>query len=259
MKNNRKTRNLKKMQLRKRTQAACSDALANLLFGHFDEKSVLRIFLSSIDVLKPGPDREINALLAKHFPDLTVENALRLLQSELLRQTLRENSRKGRIRLWGKQDRYRYVAESKRVLIKHYDGDIIITDPCYLFPHDSAGRELWRESEYGENLSAIGIASGIGRDTIYGDWSCNVMQIIKHRPAKIIGEFCADSGQVAVMLLSDALKLRPDFDYHVTKPWACCLIKNFKGSVQIKYARKARELRVIGAGNIRFYSSQSGF
>lgn len=259
MKNNRKTRNLKKMQLRKHTQAACSDALANLLFGHFDEKSVLRIFLSSIDVLKPGPDREIHTLLAKHFPDLPVGNALRLLQSELLRQTLRENSRKGRIRLWGKQDRYRYVAESKRVLTQYYDGDIIITDPCYLFDHSEAGRSLWRQSRYGENLPAIGIASGIGRNTIYGDWSCSVVEIIKRRPVRLLGEFCADSGQVAVMLLSDALKLRPDFDYHVTKPWTCCLIKGFKGSVQIKYVRKTQEVRVLGVGNKRFYSTQTGF
>lgn len=259
MKNNRKTRNLKKMQLRRRAQVACSDALANLLFGHFGEKSVLRIFLSSIDVLKPNPDREINALLTRHFPDLAVEDALRLLQSELLRQTTRENSRRGRARRWAKQDRYRHVSEASRVLTQHYDGDIIITDPCYLFDHSDDGRRLWRQSEYGENLPAIGIASGIGRDTIYGDWSCSVMQIVGRRPAKIIGEFCADSGQVAVMLLSEALKLRPDFDDHITKPWTTCLIKGFKGHVQIKYHRKARELRVIGAGNIRFYSSQSGF
>ncbi len=260
---NRKKRNEKKMILRRKVQAACTNALEISKCGIEHDKRLLRLMLLRLmlpnpDWLKVHPYGKIEAVIKKHFPNLTGTEAAELMQTELLRQTLRQDKSSMHARLWHKYDHWRHVLEAKRELIRYYDGDIIITDPCYLFAHDEQSRELWRKSEYGENLPAVGVPSGIGRNTIYGDWSCTVVETIKRRPVRLLGEFCADSGQVAVMLLSDALKLRPDFDDHVTKPWACCLIKNFKGSVQIKYVRKAQEIRVLGVGNKRFYSTQTG-
>ena len=49
-----------------------------------------------------------------------------------------------------------------------FDGDIIITDPCYIMKED----DDWATCAYGENMEALGITHYMTRDTLYGDWSC---------------------------------------------------------------------------------------
>lgn len=93
-----------------------------------------------------------------------------------------------------------------------FDGDIIITDPCYIikdkklvseelekplpkYPHyenfqntkdylkaaDNYYKELqkfdhWEQCNHGENMEILGITHCISKDTIYGDWSCTTFQ-----------------------------------------------------------------------------------
>ena len=126
---------------------------------------------------------------------------------------------------------------------KHFKGDIIITDPCYVIKDNSDTD--WELSGYGDNMECLGITEYISSDTNDGDWSCGVFDIGNKTiddicsaksnkfKKKYIGEFCADAGMVAVFDLNDVLKYNPDFDYHITKKHTTTLIKDFDGDVEI--------------------------
>lgn len=121
-----------------------------------------------------------------------------------------------------------------------FDGDIIITDPCYIVRAKHHGTEPiteddWAACEYGDKMEALGIQTYMTRDTLYGDWSCTTYDSDTKEP---IGEFCADARLVSVFLLDEVLKYNPDFDYHITKPWTTTLIKNFKGTVKFVVLEK---------------------
>lgn len=109
-----------------------------------------------------------------------------------------------------------------------FKGDIIITDPCYILKRDCDDR---KKCDYYNNMGNLGIRNYICRDTIYGDWSCTTFN---SDTKETIGKFCADSGMVAVFLLDEILKYNPDYDDHITKPWAATWIKDFDGEVNFK-------------------------
>lgn len=154
-----------------------------------------------------------------------------------------------------------------------FKGDIIITDPCYIIREEYHGtkpitKDDWEACNYGENMEILGIKNYLTEDTIYGDWSCKTFNKDTGEP---IGEFCADAGLVSVFLLDEVLAYNPDFDYHITKPWTTTLIKDFDGDIEIKIINveykdeetnektTGQEVRVIGEGNINFYTKQTGF
>ena len=154
----------------------------------------------------------------------------------------------------------------------NFKGDIIITDPCYIMRSEHHGtkpitEDDWRACGYGENMEVLGIHTYLTRNTIYGDWSCTTYN--KDTEEKL-GEFCADAGLVSVFLLDEVLKYNPDFDYHINKPWTTTLIKDFNGDITIdvveyEYENEEteemesdEEVRVIGTGNINFFTSQTG-
>lgn len=115
-----------------------------------------------------------------------------------------------------------------------FDGDIIITDPCYIIRAKHHGttpitKDDWDACNYGESMEILGIEHYMTRDTLYGDWSCSV---IDEETKEKIGDFCADAGLVSVFLLEEVLKYNPDFDYHTDRPWTTALIKDFKGIVE---------------------------
>lgn len=138
-----------------------------------------------------------------------------------------------------------------------FDGDIIITDPCYIMkPYNpDADDDDWERCGYGAEMEQLGITHYMTRDTIYGDWSCSVYNTGNRRK---IGDFCADAGLVSVFLLSDVLKYNPSFDYHINRKWTTALIKNFKGTVQFVVEEEPYEydgeqcfdycVRVVGHG-----------
>lgn len=182
---------------------------------------------------------------------------------------------------------------------KQFDGDVIITDPCYLMKKRSEeGRPQWSEfhdvetyqgmthqellehdfyersrrmdeayedwkkehpddwevCEYGENMGALGFKNILVNSTIYGDWSCAV---INSETGEVMGEFCADAGLVCVVPLEEVLKYNPDFNDYITKPWTTTLIKDFHGKIAIMC--EDDEVKVVGKGNINFESTQVGF
>lgn len=104
-------------------------------------------------------------------------------------------------------------------------------------------------------LSQIGLTSYISRDTIYGDWGCMVFNA---DTKEAIGEFCADSGMVAVMLLDEVLKYNPEFNYHTERKWTTATIEDFNGDVHteviqsfFEYDGKQHEdfsVRIVGHG-----------
>ena len=106
-----------------------------------------------------------------------------------------------------------------------FDGDIIITDPCYItYTKD----DDWGRCGYGDDMGILGLAKYMVRDTIYGDWSCTTFNVDTKEE---MGQFCADAGLVGVFLLDEVLKYNPGFDYHENREWTTTWIKDFKGEV----------------------------
>ena len=115
-----------------------------------------------------------------------------------------------------------------------FDGDIIITDPCYIMRAEHHGTQPltdndWDACNYGSNMECLGIYHYMTSDTLYGDWGCTVYNTDTKED---IGNFCADAGLVSVFLLDEVLKYNPDFDYHKERKWTTTLIPDFKGVVQ---------------------------
>ena len=184
--------------------------------------------------------------------------------------------------------------------VVHYEGDIIITDPCYIEKEiDETKKPKWSDffdyksmkeypdydgktsklfskhsKEYDdaykiwkkehpslcdltydyEDFRPLGFLNTISHSTLYGDWDCITFNSDTKEP---IGEFCADSGMVAVFSLDEVLKYNPDFDYHINKPWTTTWIKNFKGDVCFKILDE-ETIIVKGIGNINFETKQTG-
>jgi len=147
---------------------------------------------------------------------------------------------------------------------KHFTGDIIITDPCYI-AKDNDWPDFLDDEYKGKNA----IKNFIERDTIYGDWSCTVFDIITKNS---IGQFCADAGLVGVFLLSEVLQYNPSFNYHTERPWTTALIKDFDGDIWFEVYEEYDEeygydytVHVVGKGTntktgepIEFITSQTG-
>lgn len=139
-----------------------------------------------------------------------------------------------------------------------FKGDIIITDPCYIIKNNT---DDWMKCCYGDYMEKLGIKNYMCRDTIYGDWSCTTFN---SDTKEELGRFCADTGLVAVFLLDEVLKYKPDFDWFESRPWTTTLIKDFDGDVDFDVDYSSSEygepsLRVVGTGNINFETYQTGF
>ena len=121
-----------------------------------------------------------------------------------------------------------------------FDGDIIITDPCYIIRDEHHGtkpmtEDDWNACDYGSHMEPLGIRKYMSRDTLYGDWSCTTYN---SDTGESMGQFCADAGMVSVLDLAEVLKYNPDFDYHIKKDWTTTWIKDFKGTVQFVVKRE---------------------
>ena len=155
-----------------------------------------------------------------------------------------------------------------------FKGDIIITDPCYIFDWDKDHIE----PEDGQGVRELGFTNFIWEDTLYGDWSCTTFvdspntealinemgenyfeffRLYNHKDcsseqkqklyeayrlkqeefkksALILGQFCADAGLVGCFLLEEVLAFNPEFNYHIEKPHTTTWIKGFDGEVESK-------------------------
>lgn len=148
---------------------------------------------------------------------------------------------------------------------KHFKGDIIITDPCYIAKDND--RPEFLDNAYEDTNHPI--KTFIERGTLYGDWSCTTFDTIQNKP---IGHFCADASWVGVFVLSEVLNYNPNFNYHTERPWTTTLIKDFDGDVWFEVEEQYDEeygydysVHVIGKGvntqtgeKIEFKTSQTG-
>lgn len=121
----------------------------------------------------------------------------------------------------------------------HFKGDIVITDPCYF--------EYWEHKDM--------FTDNLGRNTIYGDWSCTVYNTDTD---EVLGKFCADAGYVGCYYLDEVLKAYPDFAK--MGDWTRTIIKDFDGIVRMPTVVTNNDYYtyVEGIGNINFRSIQTG-
>jgi hypothetical protein len=163
-----------------------------------------------------------------------------------------------------------------KIMKIRFDGDIIITDPCYIDYKEQGIRKLWDLNSVhlatGQGLKKHGFTNYLWSNTLYGDWSCHTFllhdsaintfsqDITEKDTNGTIGRFCADAGLVAVFLLDEVLKFNPNFDYHLNKPWTTTLIKNFIGDIEIHTINVKDELEKVirGTGNVNFITRQTG-
>lgn len=126
-----------------------------------------------------------------------------------------------------------------------FKGDILITDPCYIFRDEDWDR-------YCDNfdpsfISELGFTNYIWEDTLIGDWSCAT---INSRTGKKIGNFFADAGLVGVFYIDEILRYNPEYD--VTPDDSQTVIKDFDGN--IIYHADHGIANLVGMGNIDFFT-----
>ena len=133
----------------------------------------------------------------------------------------------------------KYFLDNYLNMSMEFDGDILITDPCYIMRAEHHGtipitKDDWNTCNCGFDMEKLGINHYMTRDTLYGDWGCTTYNLDTKEK---IGNFCADAGLVSVFLLDEVLKYNPDYDWYVTKPYTATVIKDFKGTVEfaVKY------------------------
>jgi len=176
---------------------------------------------------------------------------------------------------------------------------IIITDPCYL-----DGKDKWYDG-YEDDLSNHGFTDNIKEGTLYGDWSCTTFQTrnpniknitelgwyardvanenINNANDEVIGQFCADGGEVCVVYRDEVLKINPNFEINEcyygshydengkfirgekiqesTYNRLATLIKDFTGEINVfDFDIEDTTYRSLcGFGNINFYTLQTGY
>lgn len=143
-------------------------------------------------------------------------------------------------------------------VLQFENASVLITDPCYIINHDNDND--WRKCDYGRHMNYLGISQYTTNHTIYGDWSCTVFE---NKTNRVLGQFCADSGEVGVFDLDEVLKYNPKFAERIAKsPFLATVIPNFTGKVWLAdFKLKGNPdpvRRVVGEGNVCFISKQTG-
>lgn len=145
----------------------------------------------------------------------------------------------------------------------YFNGDIIITDPCYLFDDEDIGDDdvCWDEFIC-EMQKCNKITAYMERDTAYGDWFCTTFDSDTEEK---IGTFCADAGMVCVAYIDEINAIRKKKFEDCNNYWSYTVIENFRGKVRF-VTRKGNALYVIGRGinsvtgeSINFITIQTGF
>ena len=126
---------------------------------------------------------------------------------------------------------------------REFDGDIVITDPCYI--RETGQRIDWSVHE--EWMKEFGLCN----TTYYGDWGGTVFQAGEDSKVgfigpecKEIGQFCADAGMVCVLDMRDARRMSSDIDKWIAEHgWCATIIKGFRGKVRLMTMTKKRWMK----------------
>lgn len=151
-----------------------------------------------------------------------------------------------------------------------FKGTIIITDPCYFVKEEDWDKEVYVE----EDLIHLGFNTSLCCSTIYGDWSCAVLQrergenlredleelFEEHnwkglsgyaKESERVGTFCADAGMVSVILMEDLMRYNPDVVPRL-EPHMATIIEDYDGNIDI-YTFLDKHVTLIGDN---FYTLQ---
>lgn len=155
-------------------------------------------------------------------------------------------------------------------------GSIVITDPCYM--HNYFGSCLMKRSTIYGDWSCMVYPGKLGETNLPDQWYAKYFKFFKEYNSEqdldkkesmrnkfkafreewkknILGEFCADSGQVAVFEYD---KLNDDNkEWIKSHPWCATVIEDFDGDVD--FVVNDKSVHVVGIGNKNFFSTQSGF
>lgn len=138
-----------------------------------------------------------------------------------------------------------------------FDGDVIITDPGYLFD-DRLGeksRQVWHDICWhipGSrieprtdilSLSQLGVTPHIVGRTLYGDWGCTVFG--KGYDDQI-GSFCADAGMFCVLPYQEYLKFQEAVDPVDREPWERAILHDFHGMIHAIVTQDDTPQQVMG-------------
>lgn len=171
------------------------------------------------------------------------------------------------------------------------NGTIVITDPCYI-ESDSVNTILSTSTIYGD-WTCFTYKGSERNDELINKWWKTYLDSFKQFNSSEIspeekhnkifpqyngerekflkeycyGEFTADSGQVCVVLLDEALKADPSFEGFIKDyPHTATVIEDFDGYIYTNIRKAVNsigneydELHIIGEGNKPFYTQQCGF
>ena len=160
-----------------------------------------------------------------------------------------------------KEDEMENEAKWKSIGEAEFDGDVLITDPCYLC---NGSDERW---DYESVKSWIEGVGGLMSNTFYGDWGCTVFwtdgQIGNIENPSEIGHFCADAGLVCVLSMEDVRERYPEFESWLEEHgWCGTVVHDFSGTVRLMKMSVPKKfsdgteyedvaLRIRGDGKIR--------
>lgn len=171
---------------------------------------------------------------------------------------------------------------------------IIITDPCYLMhaidKNVDGDFSFYGDSVAKRSMSKMGFDNCIIAPTLYGDWSCSVYNIndydvrncknvgelagfftSKVEEKNKIGDFCADSGMLCVVLADDVRNFNPGFfEWALFHRHCVTYIPNYTGEIGLydvedknsEFKTVYRHIYGIGKGFFgykNFYSLQTGY
>jgi hypothetical protein len=113
-----------------------------------------------------------------------------------------------------------------------FDGDVLITDPCYL---PIGSDERWNYKSVKAWIEDVG---GLVSNTFYGDWGCTLYQtdgkVGNIENPYELGHFCADAGLVCVVPMESVRSRYPGFDaWHEDHAWLGAIVNDFKGTVRL--------------------------
>lgn len=143
-----------------------------------------------------------------------------------------------------------------------FDGDVVITDPCYIMRRDRDGD--WERCCGGYDMESLGFRHYLSEYTIDGDWVCTTYlgelsereHCVDFPPERILGTFCADSAMVGVFYLKEIRRYNPNFlpGFLKRHPWTATVIRNFHGKIEFVSDEGVRVQYVVGIGNIPFFT-----
>ena len=136
--------------------------------------------------------------------------------------------------------------------VRHYfKGSIVIGDPLYFVKSD----EDWEVSEYGRNLSKLGVTG-----YMVMDFPVDPQIAVNEKTKDIIGGICQESGIIAVIYKNELESYNPNYEKSFFSKENRTVIDDFDGEIEYKTVTAVidgyedTDTVISGHGNISFIS-----